>query len=353
LYILFLVHNENGKVMKSNNNIPVSITLTLLCAVLIFTQCKKNEVTTSSNPTVNTTAASLIGQNWATIAGSIYAAGGTYKIAFIYDTTTAYRFSAIADPDTATGSQSTTVNSNLTRLKAGTTYYYKVVAVTSADTTFGAGETFITTSPGKSTISFNSELTYGSVTDIDNNVYKTILIGTQTWMAENLKTTRFNDGTDISFTPDATKWLALTVPGYCWYNNDSIVYGGLYNWQAASKSTICPAGWHVPTDEEWTILSNYVGGENVAGDKLKETGTTHWSATTSNISNEAGFTALPGGYRFAEGAYGNIRRYGFWWSSTESSTTQAFCMNIISTDSNFNLTSSTKNSGFSVRCLKD
>jgi uncharacterized protein (TIGR02145 family) len=339
--------------MKSIINIPLSTTLSLLCVVLIFTGCKKKEEAISGDAVVNTTSASLIGQNWATMSGSINAAGGTYKIAFVYDTTTEYRFSAIADPDTATGSKYTTVNSNLTGLKAGTTYYYKVVAVTSADTTFGDEETFTTTNPGKSIISFNSGLTYGSVTDADNNVYKTIIIGTQTWMAENLKTTRFNDGTDITFTPDATDWAGLSIAGYCWYNNDSVAYGALYNWYTASKSNICPSGWHVPTDEDWTILSNFVGGENVAGEKLKEPGTTHWLTTDISTANEAGFTALPGGYRFAEGTYGNIRRYGYWWSSTESSASQAFCMNILSTDSNFNRTSSSKNSGFSVRCLKD
>jgi uncharacterized protein (TIGR02145 family) len=339
--------------MIYNGNIPVSITLALLCMVLILTHCKKMEETTSGKPVVNTTPASLIGQNWATMSGSINASGGTYKISFLYDTTTAYRYSAIAEPDTATGSKYTTVNSNLTGLKAGKTYYYKVVAVISSDTTFGDEETFTTTNPGKSIISFNSGLAYGSVKDVDNNVYRTIFIGTQTWMAENLKTTRFNDGAEITFTPAGTAWAGLSMPGYCWYNNDSVVYGALYNWHAVSKSNICPAGWHVPSDEEWSVLTNFVGGESLAGENLKEPGTNHWLTTNVRISNEAGFTALPGGYRFAEGTYGNIRRYGYWWSSSESSTADAYCRDMLSSYSNTNRTNSGKNNGFSVRCLKD
>jgi uncharacterized protein (TIGR02145 family) len=339
--------------MNPKNKFSVSTPLTLLCVVLIFTHCKKSEETTSVNPTVKTISASLIGQNWATISGSINAAGGTYKVSFLYDTTTAYKHFIIADPDTVSGNKYTTVSSNLTGLKAGTKYYYKVLAGIAADTTFGDEQTFTTTNPGKSIISFNTGLTYGSVTDIDNNVYKTILIGTQTWMAENLRTTRFCDGTDISFTPDATDWAALSIPGYCWYNNDSVAYGALYNWHAASKSNICPAGWHVSTDGDWTILTSYVGGESIAGDKLKETGTTHWLITSGTITNDAGFTALPGGYRFAEGVFGNIRRYGFWWSSTESSAADAYCRDILSAYGNTYRTSSSKKSGFSVRCVKD
>jgi len=147
-------------------------------------------------------------------------------------------------------------------------------------------------------------------------------------MAENLKVTRLNDGTVISFAPDATVWAALSVPGYCWYNNDSIVYGALYNWRVAAQSKICPSGWHIPSDSEWTTLTSFLGGESLAGKKLKETGTTHWLTSPDGTTNEAGFTALPAGYRSSGGTYGSIKRYGYWWSSSESSSAEAYCRNI-------------------------
>ena len=339
--------------MKTNFNFTSGILLSLAVLVLISTQCKKSQEGTLVNPTVNTNSALYIGQKWATMTGSINAAGGTFRAAFQYDITTAYRNNAISDPDTATGSSFTTLSSSLTRLKPGTLYYYRALAITSSDTTFGDEETFTTTNPGKSAIGFNSDLTYGTTSDIDNNVYKTIVIGAQIWMAENLKTTRLNDGSEISFMPIASDWTALSSAGYSWYNNDSVVYGALYNWHAAAKSNLCPAGWHVPTDSDWTILTNFAGGESLAGDMLKETGTTHWLTTNNGITNNTGFTALPGGYRFAEGTYGNIRKYGFWWSSTESSSAAAYCVDILNTYANSVRTSSIKTSGFSVRCVKD
>jgi uncharacterized protein (TIGR02145 family) len=337
--------------MNQKLNISLSIILSLFFVVIY--SCKKAEETTATNPVVVTNSASLIGQNWATLNGSINANGNIVKVAFQYDSTTAYSHIAISDPDTVTGTTNTSVGSALVKLKAGTTYYFRVFAIVSSDTIFGDEESFITTNPGKSIIGFNSGLAYGSISDIDNNVYKTVVIGTQTWIAENLRTSRFNDGTNISFTPDASDWSELSSPGYSWYNNDSVIYGALYNWYAVTERNLCPTGWHVPSDADWTILTNYVGGETTAADKLKEAGTTHWLSTLAEITNEKGFTALPGGYRFAEGTYGNIRKYGFWWSSTESSTAAAFCVDILSGFSNTVRTTSLKNSGFSVRCVKD
>ena len=104
-------------------------------------------------------------------------------------------------------------------------------------------------------------------------------IGTQTWMAENLRSTTLNDGTDIPFVPDVTAWAALTTPGYCWFQSDSLGYGALYNWYTVNTGKLCPEGWHVPADEEWTILTDFLGGKSVAGGKLKEAGTYHWQSS--------------------------------------------------------------------------
>jgi len=158
-------------------------------------------------------------------------------------------------------------------------------------------------SNGKSTAVFNSDLTYGTVVDRDGNEYKTIVIGTQTWMAENLRTTMYNDGSDIPLVTDNTEWSVLTTPAYCNYNNstnlDTIgTYGRLYNGYAVSKD-ICPTGWHVPNGDDWAILMQSLTSEEFAGGKMKEAGTTHWYDPNYYANNESGFTALPAGWRRA------------------------------------------------------
>jgi uncharacterized protein (TIGR02145 family) len=161
------------------------------------------------------------------------------------------------------------------------------------------------------------------IIDIEGNIYNTVTIGTQTWMAENLKTTRYKNGTTIPLVTDNTAWAGLTSPGYCWYNNDEAAnkatYGALYNWYTVNTGNLCPTGWHVPSDAEWTTLTAYLGGKNVAGGKLKETGTAHWASPNTGATNETSFTALPGGARYYLGSYFNFGSYGYWWSSNEPS----------------------------------
>jgi len=161
------------------------------------------------------------------------------------------------------------------------------------------------------------------VTDGDGNIYNTVTIGSQVWLVQNLKTTRYNDGTSIPYVTDNATWIGLSTNAYSWYNNDAAnkaTYGALYNWYTVNSGKLCPAGWHVPTDAEWTILTVYLGGDIVAGGKLKETGTTHWLSPNTGATNESGFTALPGGCRGnINGSFFYIANDGYWWSSTESS----------------------------------
>jgi uncharacterized protein (TIGR02145 family) len=176
------------------------------------------------------------------------------------------------------------------------------------------------------------------VKDIDGNVYNTVTIGTQTWMKENLKTTHHADGTAIPLVTGDSNWDTLkdTSKAYCWYDDDSATnantYGALYTWPAAINGFVdpyidpdldtigvqgvCPTGWHLPSNEEWKTLIDYLGGEDIAGGKLKETGITHWQSPNEGTTNESGFTALPGGYRDAGGAFIDIGYGGNWWSST-------------------------------------
>jgi uncharacterized protein (TIGR02145 family) len=196
-----------------------------------------------------------------------------------------------------------------------------------------------------------------TVNDKDGNVYHTITIGTQVWMDENLKTTRFNDGTYIPLVTDTTIWSNLDTIGYCWFENDSLTYknpyGALYNWYTINTGKLCPSGWHVPTDTEWTTLTTYLGGESEAGGKLKELGLIHWSYPNSGADNSSGFTALPGGSRLGNGTFNAFGIDGYWWSSTEYNGSYAWyrCMtNQLSSVSRYSFY---KQYGFSVRCVKD
>ncbi len=204
--------------------------------------------------------------------------------------------------------------------------------------------------------------TINIISDIDGNTYSTVKIGTQVWIAGNLKTTKYNDGTAIPLVPDSTSWVTFSTPGYCWYNNDATTYkttyGALYNWyvvDAASNGgkNVCPINWHVPTDTEWTTLTTYLGGESVAGGKLKETGTTHWQSPNEGATNEIGFTALPGGGRHGNGIFYSIGELGVWWSSTEYDISNAWDIAVINNSTLISSLALDKKNGYSVRCLKD
>jgi uncharacterized protein (TIGR02145 family) len=213
------------------------------------------------------------------------------------------------------------------------------------------------TTNGKTTAVFNSSITYGTMTDQDGNVYKTVTIGTQTWMAENLRTTKYNDGTDIPNVTVADEWDDLTTSAYCNYNNttniDTIAtYGRLYNWHTVNTGKLCPTGWHVSTHAEWTTLNTYLGSE--VGGKLKEADTLHWNSTNIGATNETGFTALPGGWRTdGNGSFLGIGEYGWWWSATELETNNAWDRGMKNNSSGVLRDANNKAMGFSVRCVRD
>jgi uncharacterized protein (TIGR02145 family) len=202
----------------------------------------------------------------------------------------------------------------------------------------------------------------GTVKDIDGNVYKTVKIGKQEWMMENLKVTHYRNGDEIPNVMSDTVWSKLTTGAYCNYNNINKyndfrhtvnTYGRLYNWYAVHDSrNIAPQGWHVPTDSEWTILVNYIGGQ-AAGARLKETGSVHWSQNMG-ATNESGFTALPGGRRIRKnGEFECLSSHGYWWSFTEESALQAYSLDMCSIFDIIYKFYNRKGDGLSVRCLKD
>jgi uncharacterized protein (TIGR02145 family) len=198
-----------------------------------------------------------------------------------------------------------------------------------------------------------------TVKDIDGNVYTSVTIGTQVWMVENLKTTKYSNGDLIGTTTTATLDISLeTTPKYQWAydgnENNVTTYGRLYTWYAVMDSrNVCPTGWHVPSDAEWTALTKYLGGKRVAGGKLKEIGTTHWQSPNTGATNETGFTALPSGGRSNYGSYGTFGYFGIWWSSTESATLDAYILRLTYDRRKVYRNSGYKYSGFSIRCLKD
>jgi uncharacterized protein (TIGR02145 family) len=205
------------------------------------------------------------------------------------------------------------------------------------------------------------EFKFIACSDIDTNNYSVVQIGSQIWMAENLKTTKYYDGKPIPNVTDSYSWSGLTSPAYCWYNNDigfKDTYGALYNWYSINTGNLCPSGWHVPSSAEWTTLIAFLSGASVAGSHMKETGTTHWSGP-NNADNSSGFSALPAGVRkdtflpwYDYGIFDLMNTSAWFTASDEASATFAYWLDLSNGSTLATLqNSSPKNTGFSVRCI--
>jgi uncharacterized protein (TIGR02145 family) len=328
----------------------------LTAAILIFAcRCKKEE--TYDFPEVTTAEVSYITPASAVCGGEVISEGSfpvTEKgVCWSRDHAPTV---SVSGSKTLDGTGEGPFTSTIIGLTANTTYHVRAYATNNEGTAYGSEQSF--TTPEDHT----GET--GTVTDIEGNVYQTIGIGSQIWMQENLKTTTFNDGLAIPLVEDSIEWaLQFVKPAYCWYDNDEEkykdTYGALYNFRAVMTEKLCPAGWHVPSNDEWTILATFLGGRDVAGGMLKESGTEHWLSPNTGATNESGFTALPGGFRVyysapygtGVGRYIDIRKSAFFWTST--TLNYAYCRIILyhSTD----LIRSTKDIvyGNSVRCIKD
>ena len=195
-----------------------------------------------------------------------------------------------------------------------------------------------------------------TVTDIDGNTYNTVTIGNQVWMKENLKVSKFRNGDLITTNLSESEWENTIISACAIYNNDgakNFTCGKLYNWKAVvDPRGLCPAGWHVPSDAEWSTLENFLGGDSLAGGKMKEVSTL-WASPNTGATNSSGFSALPGGTRWSFGRYFDLNYLGGWWSSTEVDS-----YSIKGRYLNFNLNKSCrididKRCGYSVRCIRD
>jgi uncharacterized protein (TIGR02145 family) len=203
--------------------------------------------------------------------------------------------------------------------------------------------------------------------DADGNIYQTVTIGNQVWMVENLKTTHYRNGDPIPHFTENTDWGNANAGAYCDYKNDekhSLEYGKLYNWYVITdKRNICPKGWHIPTDEEWHTLvlfldsaakiDNSIIESNLAGGKLKESGTAHWSIPNTGGTNESGFTGLPGGTRIYTGYFDIYTKFGYYWTSTENGNDLAWFRVLDYDYSGVLRFHGFKKNGFSIRCIKD
>jgi len=291
---------------------------------------------------ITTTAITDIKQTTATSGGILPVDGGETITAcgVCWNTTGSPTISdSKTNNETGTGS----FTSSLTGLIPGTLYYVRAYATNSQGTAYGSQIIFTTSNPT------------GAFTDSrDGRTYNTIIIKGKEWMAENL-----------AYLPSVSPSSAgsYTEPYYYVYyyegtdvavakqNANYTTYGVLYNWPAAKAA--CPPGWHLPSDEEWTALTTWLGGEEVAGGKMKETGIAHWLSPNTGATNESGFSALPGGYRGSNGYFSSITHYGSWWPSTEYSTNDAWYSELSYYDSKLSRSNLSKEVGFSVRCVRD
>ena len=209
-----------------------------------------------------------------------------------------------------------------------------------------------------------------NVTDIDGNMYQSITNCSQTWLQSNLNVSKYSDGTSIPQVTDPTQWANLTTGAWCYYGNSlnfGVIYGKLYNWYAVAgiynaaseanpslRKKLAPVGWHIPTHAEWNYLSNCLGGETVAGGKMKATGPSLWNSPNLAATNESGFTGLPGGFRTgASSAFQSVSYCGYWWSSSESSPTNIWYRYLDNGDGSLHKEDYYKDFGRSVRCVRD
>lgn len=297
-------------------------------------------------PTVVTTAVSNINGSTASVGYDVTSDGGVPVTArgVCWATT---QNPTIFNSKTANGAGTGEFTSSITGLTTNTTYYVRAYATNPAGTRYGSQVSFKTFIADDGT---TGTVTYNGYT------YKTVYIGGRKWFAENLRTITYKDGTAIPNVTDGSTWSSLSTPAYCWYHNDEATnkpkYGALYNWYTVNTGKLCPTGWHVPTNTEWTELTDYIGYDS--GTKLKAT--SGW--TNGGGTDDYGFSALPGGMRFSFGTFSDDSNYdagyaGVWWSATESNETSAWEWNMYYDSEYVPLSVSDKPDGVSVRCARD
>jgi uncharacterized protein (TIGR02145 family) len=320
-------------------------TFTIICLLALFAiSCKENDtdniISVTSSDTINdiTQTSAVVNSIITADAGtSITARGVCWSMG---------QLPTVQDNKTTDGSGTGSFTSTINGLEANTEYTVRAYASGTAGTTYGNVLLITTLKP----FPVNGSI----VKDGENNSYHTLIIGNQVWLKENLKVSNYRNGDPLLDLTDSTTWNGgyITTGGYSNYNNDtaiSNIYGKLYNWYAINDSRgICPAGWHIPTVKEWNELAASLGGNAIAGGKLKESGTANWQSPNMGATNESGFTALPAGFRELDGTFQTFGIITYMWSSTD---TYAFGLGYNQIDIGSILAN--KPAGFSVRCIMD
>jgi uncharacterized protein (TIGR02145 family) len=320
--------------------------------LLILPSCEKVKEPADERPVVVTKTVINITTSSATVEGEVKTQGTSNVIesGICWGTESN---PTINDNKISTGTSIGSFSATITGLWGNSTYQVRAYASNTFGVSYGENLVF-NTLPNNPTEFLNPSLIYGTLQDVEGNTYATIQIGTQTWMAENLKTSRYDNGSLIPNVTDDNEWMNLTTPAWCNLRNKQafdVTYGKLYNWYTVSAGNLCPAGWHVPTESEWTVLTDYLGGAYVAGGKLKAI--SNWNYPNVDATNETGFSGLPGGYREAlNGDYDGYRSYGTWWSSSDDSLGSPTFELVKSLGISYSQ-SYLKSYGRSVRCLKD
>jgi uncharacterized protein (TIGR02145 family) len=311
-------------------------------------------------PTISTTSLSGITTSSATTGGNVTSDGGATVSERGVVWATSSMPTITLSTKTIDGTGTGNFTSAITGIVPNTIYYVRAYATNSAGTVYGNELTFNAVQglpcPGLPT-----------VMDIDGNTYNTVQIGEQCWTKENLRVTKYSDGTIIPLDTSggstgnngSQTWHLLTLGSRTIYGNVNINfnrYGYLYNWYAANKN-ICPIGWHLPIDAEWTTLSNFLGGEAVAGGKMKSTVTqptnAGWTFPNQFVDNSSGFTALPGGIRNADGFFLNLFDIANFWSASDYDIDFSWNRSLLHSANLLSKDRVQKNYGFSIRCLKD
>lgn len=343
--------------MKKIFTLILGITLAYSCST---SSDENGNSTTTVVPTLTTTSISSIATSTAISGGNISSDGGASITARGVCWSTSANPTIALSSKTTDGTGAGVFTSNISGLIVNTTYYLRAYATNSIGTSYGNVISFTTSAinvPGP------------NVTDIDGNIYQSVTNCSQTWTKQNLNVSKYTDGTPIPQVTDGTQWENLTTGAWCYYENNTAngtTYGKLYNWYAvagiynsasatnpAIRKKLAPIGWHIPTDVEWTELTECLGGQSVAGGKMKSIGTTLWQSPNTEATNESGFIGLPGGYRYWNGTFVFIKSLGFWWGSSEITTTAWGCN--LSYNNGFASLGygNIKDYGISVRCVKD
>ena len=328
--------------MKKSVNLFLSL---LIVSIMVLTYgCKKGDI-----PEVTTLEVTDMTNNSAKSGGNIISDGGCDITEKGVCWNTIGTPTIEADQKTSNGEGSENFTSNIAGLESANTYYVRAYATNGCGTAYGEEIIFST-----------------KVADTDGNLYNAVKIGTQVWMVENLKTTKYNDNSQIPLVTDNTAWTTLKTPGYCWANNNEAqykdLYGALYNWYAVETGKLCPAGWHVPTDADYKTLEISLGMTQVQadasdwrgtdqGEKLKNTA--GWS-TGENGTNTSGFAALPSGYRYyGTGATAGLGILGYWWTASETGIDLAIYRRLDGNNDAVYRSATHKQAGKSVRCVKN